>query len=770
MHPFIRNLFAFFLFLLLSRSPVYGAEDFLVKDIRVEGLQRIAAGTVFNYLPVSVGERMDPGKTAEIIKALYKTGFFKDVRLERDGDVLVVVVTERPSIAKIDISGNKEIETDKLTQALKDIGLAEGRVFNRSVLDQIEQELRRQYFSKGKYGVQLTTTVTPLERNRVAVAIDIKEGKAAKIKQIKLIGNKTYSDKVLLKEFQLSTTGWFSFWTGDDQYSKQKLSGDLEKLRSYYLDRGYLKFRIESTQVSISPDKKDIYITIVFDEGQIYKVSDLKLAGNLVVEPEQIYPLIDVRRNEPFSRKRVTNTTEQISKLLSNYGYAFANVNSIPEIDDTKREVALTFFVDPGKRVYVHRINMAGNARTRDEVLRREMRQMEASWFSTERINKSRDRLKRLGFFEDVTIETPAVAGSTDEVNINVNVKERPSGNFLAGVGFSRSDGIILNASITENNFLGTGKKMTLAFNNSTATTIYQVAYTNPYYTIDGISRGFNLSYRATDFSKLNVSNYTTDIGRAGMNFGFPISEFQRAGFSADIDDITLKTGSAPSDEVQNFIDAYGDKFNDLRLLANWSYDSRDNFLFATKGMLHTFAVEAALPGSDLEYYKADFIGQGFIPLTRNLTLMLKGQIGYGDGYGKLDTLPFFYNFFAGGPRSVRGYEQWTLGPRDSNDDPFGGNLLTVANIELQFPPPGDAFKDTLRLSAFFDLGNVFDTHGLESGSGTGFAVDKIRYSTGLAGSWLSPIGALTVSLGFPLNASSEDKREVFQFNFGVGL
>lgn len=757
------------LWMLVLSWPAYAAEEFIVRDIRVEGLQRISAGTVFNYLPVSISDRVDSRKTAEIIRALYATGFFRDVRLERDGDVLVVAVIERPVIASIEISGNKEIDTENLTKALKDIGLAEGRVVNRSVLDRIEQELQRQYFNRGKYGVELKTTVSPLERNRVAVSIDIKEGKPARIKQINIIGNEIFPDDELVDEFDLSTTNWLSFYTRDDQYSRQKLAGDLETLRSFYLDRGYIKFRIESTQVSITPDKRDIYITIVIDEGPVYTVSDLKLAGDLVLPNDELFPLIDVRRGEPFSRKNTTSSTEKISKLLSNHGYAFANVNSIPEVDDEKREVALTFFVDPGKRAYVRRINVVGNTRTRDEVLRREMRQMEAAWFSTEAVNKSRDRLKRLGFFDDVSIETPAVVGSTDEVDVNVTVKEKASGNFLAGIGFSQVDGFILNTSITENNFLGTGKRVVLALQDSTAITNYQLAYTNPYYTIDGISRGFELRYRKTNFDDLDIANYATDVTRGGVNFGFPISDLSRAGISLGVEDIQLGLGNDAGEELVDWIDTYGDSYFDWGMKANWVYDSRDSAFFARKGVLADVDLEVSLPGSDLLYYKLGASAHNYLPLTKRTSLLVRGEVGYGGGFGDTDELPFFYNYFAGGLRSVRGYRTYSLGPRDSKDNPVGGNLLTVANVDLLLPVPIEGLEETMRFSTFFDIGNVFNVNGKVFES-TGFEVGELRYSVGVAGTWLSPLGLLTASLGYPLNSKSGDDTEIFQFTIGTGF
>ncbi len=516
-----------------------------IQDIRVEGLQRISAGTVFNYLPVKVGDALKPGDTGKIIRALYQTGFFKDVNLESDGDVLVISVRERPAIGSIQIEGNKDLETDELILALKDIGLAEGRVFNRSVLDRIEQELRRQYFSRGKYAMKLKSTVTPLERNRVGIKIEISEGVTARIKQINVIGNEVFDEDDLLDEFELGTSTWHSVFSKNDRYSKQKLSGDLESLRSYYLDRGYIKFDIESTQVSITPDKQDIFVTVVINEGDLYTIEDIKLAGDLVMPAEQLFPLIPIVRGEEFSRKVVTASAESISKQMGDNGYAFANVNTIPEIDDENKRVALTFFVDPGKRVYVRRINIKGNSKTRDEVLRRELRQMESAWFSASLVRHSRERLQRLGYFDEVNVETPAVPGSADQVDVNISVKEKSSGSIAAGLGFSQSEGLIFNTSVTQSNFLGTGKRVSLAVNTSSSNTQYKLAYTNPYYTIDGISRGFNLAYRKTDFSELNSLDYLTNVAEAGVNFGLPISDTGRIGLDISLVSTEFRAGGS---------------------------------------------------------------------------------------------------------------------------------------------------------------------------------------------------------------------------------
>ena len=745
------------------------AGSFPIQDIRVEGLQRISAGTVFNYLPVEVGDSLAPEDTAKIIRALYKTGFFKDVVLEQDGGVLVIWVQERPAIGVIEIEGNKDLETEALKQALKDIGLSEGRVFNRSVLDRIEQELRRQYFSRGKYAMELKSTVTPLERNRVGIKIDISEGVTARIKQINIIGNTSFDEDDLLDEFQLRSTTWNSFFSKNDQYSKQKLSGDLESLRSYYLDRGYINFAIDSTQVSITPDKRDIFITVVVKEGDVFTVSDIKLAGELAVPKEDLFLLIHISRGDVFSRKVVTASSERISVLLGDGGYAFANVNSIPEIDAENRQVALTFFVDPGKRVYVRRINIRGNTSTRDEVLRRELRQMEAAWFSSSLVKRSRERLQRLGYFEEVNVETPAVPGSADEVDVNISVKEKNSGSIAAGLGYSQTDGLIFNTSVSQNNFLGTGKRVTLAYNNSNSLTLYQLAFTNPYYTVDGISRGFNLSYRETDFAELNTVDYLTDEVRASINFGLPISDTGRVGLDFGYVGTTFRAGESLL--AQEFELINGTDFDDLRLLATWRDDTRDSAIFPKRGASQTLSAMLSIPGSDLEFYRLNYRHQRYIPIVGDYIVRLGLDVGYGDGLGDTELLPFFENFFAGGTKTVRGFEQNTLGPRETihpDSDPVGGNLKGVANLELIFPTfLGGQFEKTTRASAFLDVGNVWLTNGPEERESIGFDLGDLRYSVGLSASWLSPLGALTVSLAYPLNEKEGDRVENFQFSMG---
>lgn len=755
----ITRRFQVLIFFLMTLA-VGAANAFVVKDIQVRGLQRISAGAVFNYLPVNIGDEFTPQKAAKAIRALFKTGFFKDIALEQSGNVLIVHVKERPSIAKIIIEGNKDIKKEDLEKALNTIGLSEGKVFNRQLLEKVEQELRRQYFSHGKYGVKIKTEVSQLTRNRVGIHIDISEGRVAKIKQINLVGNKVFDSDRLRDLFELSTTNWLSFYTKDDQYSKQKLSADLERLRSFYLDRGYIKFDIESTQVTLTPDKKQIYITINLTEGDLYTLEKVRLTGNLVVQPEELIKLVQVGPGEIFSRKNATLTSKAISDRLGDEGYLFANVNMVPEINEKNKTVVMTFFVDPGKRVYVRRINMKGNVKTRDEVLRREMRQMEAAWASTRKIDRSKTRLERLGYFEQVNVETPPVVGTSDEVDIDYSVTERSSGNLSAGVGFSQVQGLVFNANISQDNVFGTGKRIDLAFNNSNVTTQYRFGYFDPYYTLDGVSMGYDLGYVARNANNANISNYTTDVINSGFNFGIPLNEFDRLRFNFDAKYTKLKTGNFSSQEIRDFINQQGDSFFTFSGAVGWTHDTLNRALFPTSGGQQRFSALATIPGSDLTYYKVSYKQQHYFPIARDLTFRLLGEVAYGNGYGDTNRLPFFEHYFAGGVRSIRGYKANTLGPRDSNNRAFGGASKIIGKAELFFPVPFMRDSKSVRMGAFVDAGTV----------NRDFSLSNMRYSVGISGEWLSPFGALSVSFAIPMNSGGNDQTQSFQFSFGSGF
>lgn len=738
------------------------AADFVVQDIEVEGLQRISAGTVFNYLPVQAGSSISEKDYPEIIRALFRTGLFADVHLERRGSVLVVTVTERPAIAEVKIVGNKDISTDDLKKALTGVGLAEGRVFDRALLDKVEQELLQQYYSRGRYGVRIKSDVQALERNRVAVNLDIVEGEVASINRINIVGNRAFSDKELLKQLQLSTTGWFSFFTKDDQYSKQKLAADLETLRSFYLDRGYLKFNVESTQVSITPDKQDVYITINIAEGEPYTLEGAQLSGEFGVVPEQeLRNLMTLKPGETFSRARMTEVAKRMGERLGEEGYSFANINTVPQVDDQNRKVALNFVVDPGRRVYVRRVNFQGNTKTEDEVLRREVRQMEGAWVSTKDLDRSKTRLQRLEYLESVNVETPAVPGTSDQVDVNYTVVERASGSLMFGVGYGQESGLLLNVSVTQNNFLGTGNQLGVVFNKSDIGQNYSFSFTNPYYTLDGVSVGFRLYYRDIDSSELNTANYVQNIYGGQVNFGFPLNEFDTLRISPGYERVWIDSTEDTPPELLDILAREGDTYDQFKLGASWAHDTRNRTIFPTSGGLSQIAGEIAVPGSTAEYYKLNYRGIFYVPFTDWLTWSVGGEIGYGDGYGNSESLPFFENLYAGGLRSVRGYKANTLGPRYSNDEPSGGTFKTVASTQFIVPVPFIEKAENVRLAAFFDIGNVF-------ADVDAFDVGELRYSAGLAGIWISPFGPIVISVAAPLNSEAGDEEESFQFSFGV--
>lgn len=736
-----------------------GFDSFVIRDIRVEGLERIALGTVLNYLPVSVGETFDPSRSAATVRALFKTGFFNDIRLDADQDVLVVVVDERPAIASIKLSGNKDITTEQLKDALKSIGLSEGNIFDRASLEKIKLELERQYFSQGKYSVKVQSAVTELDGNRVDVAIDIDEGGVARIRRINVIGNKAFSDKELLANFALRPPAMYAIFSNRDQYSSRKLSGDLETLRSHYLDNGYINFSVDSTEVSITPDKNDVYVTITITEGDKYTVSGVELAGELIVPEEELRRLITIGAGDVFSRKAATQSASAISERLGKEGYAFSNVNPSPKVDKEKREVELVFFVDPGKRVYVRRVNVAGNIKTQDEVIRREVRQMEGGWLSTDKVDLSRTRLNRLGFFEEASVETPAVPGVDDQVDINFTVKERPSGSLTAGVGYSQSQGFLVNASISQNNVLGSGKRVSAMVNNSSVNRTYSFSYTNPYYTLDGISRGFSIFSRATDAGRTSVADYTTDIYGASIDYGFPLSEFNTANLSLGYENTHIDTTVSTPQSILDFIEENADSFDIYKLTTGFTHDTRNRAILATRGVLHNISTEISLPGSGLEYYKLRYRTLKYLPLFGDLTLLLKGDVGFGDSYGDTTELPFFENFYTGGPESVRGYSSNSLGPQEEGDA-LGGSFKTVGNLELIFPLPFAADNKSLRVSTFFDIGNVF-------ADVDDFDTDELRQSLGVSVIWFTPIAPMTFSLAWPLNDQRGDDTERFQFTLG---
>ena len=745
--------------LCLWAGATHAFDPFVVRDIRVEGIQRIEAGTVFSYLPVKVGETMTDEKATAAIKALFATGFFKDVRLEVQRDVLIVMVEERPAVSQIDFIGNKEFDKDSLRKGLREIGLAEGRSLDKALLDQAEQEIKRQYLARGRYGASVVTTVTPLERNRVGVSFSVNEGDVTKIREINIIGNRAFREKDLLQLFVLQTPGWMTWYTKNDQYSKQKLSGDLETLRSHYLNNGYLEFNIDSTQVSITPDKKDIYITINIAEGDKYTVSEVNLGGEMLLPEAELRRLIQLKPGETFSREKLSESTKKITDRLGNEGYAFANANAVPELEKTAKRVALTIMIDPGRRVYVRRINISGNTRTRDEVVRREMRQLEGAYYDGDKIQKSKLRLQRLQYFSEVDVDTPAVPSTSDQVDVNFKVKEKPTGAIMLGAGFSSTEKLILSGSITQQNIFGSGKHLSLQLNTSKISKNIGLSYTDPYYTVDGVSRGFDLYDRRTDASLLGLGHYTTTTIGGGVRFGVPMTEVDNLGFGVGVESTKLGVNQTSPQRYQDFVKIFGNNNISIPGTLGWIHDQRDSAILPTKGTLIRSSVEAGLPGGTLKYYKLTEQAQWYYPISHTYTLMLNGEIAAASGLdGK--PLPFYKNLYAGGASSVRGYDSYSLGPRDSLGAILGGTKRLVGSAELLFPVPGTGVDRSMRLALFLDGGQVY-------GADEKLRLSDLRYSAGLSFSWNSPMGPLRLSYGRPLNAKPGDRTQHLQFQLG---
>ena len=854
--------------LVLMAPPAF-AETFIIADIRVEGLQRVSAGTVFAALPVAVGDVVDDKTIRAASRSLFATGNFDDIRIGREGNVLVVVVVERPSISEINIEGNKAIETEALLDGLKGAGLAVGQVFQRSTLEGMQLELQRQYVQQGRYDANIETEVIPEPRNRVTVNINVDEGTVAAIKHINVVGNQAFTDEEIAELFELQTTGWLSFFSNDDKYSKEKLTGDLEKLKSFYMDRGYLAFTIDSTQVSVSPDMKEVYITANITEGEIYSISSVDLSGDLVLPEADLKRFVLVSEGQIFSQQLVTSTEEYMTRRLGNDGYNFAKVTGIPEVNEDDNTVAMKFFVDPGKRTYVRRIDFKGNMKTADDVLRREMRQMESAPASAANIEQGRVRLERLGYFSKATVETKEVPGHDDLIDAEYTVEEQSSGSIGASVGYAQDAGIILGLNVQQDNFLGTGKRIGLALNSSAYQDLYNFSYTNPYFTEDGVSRGFNIFYRSTDLSEINVASYSTDTVGGNINFGYPIKETQRLGFSFGASNTEVTAGRFAVQEIQGsprlessvddwfvntlrpdgtysavevlqpidtlppefeiqplqegFLDVNGNEFLNYTVTSSWSQSTLNRGRLATRGTANTVALEVSVPASDLEFYKLTYNGEIYFPvplLSPSWSLRLHSELGFGDGWGDTNGLPFYENFFAGGFGSVRGYQSNTLGPRSTpavpysvlqpvtkidangnplefggpkgnefgyvylpavgklglqqpidNGDPFGGNVLVVGGAELIFPLPFVKDQNSLRTAFFMDAGNVFSTDcGATQLNCDNVDLGQLRYSLGVGLTWITGFGPLTFSLAKPFNEGEYDQDEMFQFTLGRGF
>lgn len=740
--------------------PGWAVEPFVIRDIRVEGLQRTDAGTIFNYLPVKVGDRFDDDRAQEAIKALFATGFFNDVRVESNGEVLIVTVDERPTIAQINVNGSKMLEKDQIKGALKSQSFAEGRIFDQSVLDAAVQELKQQYYSRGRYSVVVKSEVTKLERNRVGVQLDISEGEVARIQQINIVGNHAFDESDLLDMLSQTTGGWMTWYTKADQYSKQKLSADMESLRSWYMDRGYIEFNVESTQVAISEDREGIFLTLNVNEGKQFTVSDIKVVGDTIVDPAVLKKLIALNVGEVFSREKLNKSSAAMSEALGDEGYAFANVNAVPEIDKKTNQVAFTFYVDPGKKTYVRRINVSGNSQTRDVVIRRELRQLESAAYDGSKIKRSKQRLEQLDFFSEVVVDTPLVPDTADQVDMNISVTEKKSGNFNIGAGYGQSEGIVLVLSLSQNNFLGSGKQFSAEVNSSSSNKVYSLSVTNPYATPDGVAVGWNLYRRDTDPSQVNLGQYSTSSYGFSSNVSLPLTESNRIGFGLGFEQLTIQTDSTSPQHVQDFVNTQGPTNRAFPVSLNWGRDTRNSASYPTSGWLVSVNGEVTAPFSDIDYYKLSTRSQYFIPFGKEMSLMWNIEGGYGHAYGG-NVYPFYKNFYAGGVGSIRGFRSGSVGPVDQNGDGMGGDKRIVSNLEYFFPIPGLKNDHSTRLSVFADSGAVW-------GTGQRPVFDELRYSAGVAFTWVSPVGPIKLSWAAPFNAQPTDRVERgLQFQLG---
>jgi outer membrane protein insertion porin family len=787
----------------LALAQAANDSDFTVGDIKVEGLQRVSEGTVYNYLPVNIGDHLNGTRVREAIRALYATGFFRDVQLRRDGNTLVVVVLERPSIESFEITGNKDIKTEDLQKSLRNVGLATGKTFDRSVLEDVTQYLTDQYYSRGKYAVRVDTKVEEETGNRVKIKIEIKEGKRAKIRQINLVGNRTFKQKEVLDTFELKTPNWKSWYKQDDRYSRESLQGDLEKLRNYYMDRGYANFQIDSTQVAIAPEKDDIFITVNLEEGEVFKVSEVKLAGTFVVPKAELEKLLLVKPGQTFNHKLITSTQELIQNRLGQDGYAFAKVDPVPTPNNATHEVSLTFFVDPGNRVYVRNITFSGSNRINDEVLRREMRQLEGGWLSNTSLERSKQRVQRLPYVKDVKFETTPVAGAPDLVDVDFKVEEGPSAQLGGGIGYSETYKFQLNGSYTDANFLGTGQRIAVELNGGAFSKVYSLSHTNPYTSIDGVARTESLTYRDVTQFVSSSSNFSSKTISAGMTFDYPLTEYQYLRVGGTLDSSQLLTSSlgsalqaqqwvqqngrhyqrtAHQDETNNEYVFYGTNFKAAEALVGWGWDTRNRTLFADRGMRQTVSLSTTIPGSQVQYWVGNYSFLQYVPIYGPVTYSFSFALDYGAPLGSTTALPPYRNYFAGGPDDIRGYRESRLGPKDQFGNPYGGNMKVVNRNEIILPMPAK-WRSTARVSLFFDVGNVFSTskdlvfYGPNQATvdNYNFSFKDLKRSAGVSVQWLAPLGLFRFSLGIPFNAKRSDpenrtwgdETEVFQFSIG---
>ncbi|MCK5813184.1 MAG: outer membrane protein assembly factor BamA [Cocleimonas sp.] len=746
---------------LLAASQSTLAASFVLQDIEIKGLERVAAGTVLSNLPVAVGDQYDDRMSAKMVSTLYKTGLFEDINLSKRGNILVVNVKERSAVGEINLSGNHIIESKAILEALKRAGVAKGRPLNKAALARIQKEIKQQYLARGNYAADVKTDLKPLARNRLAVNIKIKEGKVARIKKVRISGNKAFPESTLKALLETGVPGSLSFFSNRDKYSKQKLVGDLDKLTAFYKDRGYLHFEVASTQVSLSKDKRSVFVNINLHEGDQYRVGKIDVASNSAVPQQKLRRLVHMKQGQVFSQQALEKTRKDLKSQVGKQGFAFSKLRITPQIDEVKKAVNLSFQLDKGQRTYVRRINIRGNYRSKDEVFRREMRQLESSWFSKEKVARSKIRIQRLPFIESVNITTSPVAGTRDQIDLDVTVKERSSNQFTAGVGYSENDGLLFNVGLSQNNFMGSGKSLSIAAENSASSKNLRISYNNPYHTVDGIGRGFNIFYNKTNADEADISDYQSDAYGVDVNYTIPLSEDDSLRFSigGEHREIKISETSTP-DHIKQFVIDHGKTYNQLLGTLSYIHDTRNRSLFPSKGQRQSLAVEIGFPGSDLQFYKLKYRGRLYQPITDDITFAVKGRVSYGKGMGDSKQLPFYENFYAGGIGSVRGFDHNSLGPRDSNDTPKGGNLSTTVTAEVQFPVPFLADVKGLRASAFVDGGNVFDDK---------FDADEMRYSAGLSMTWMTPLGApLTVSYSKPFNAKDDDETSQVQFSLGA--
>ena len=747
--------------MLLASQLAWAVEPFTVRDIRVEGLQRVEPGTVFGSLPLRVGETYNDDKGAAAIRALFGLGLFNDVRLEVSGDVLVVIVQERPTVAAVEFAGNKEFSNEVLQGVLRDAGLTSGRPYDRALIDRAEQELKRQYINRSLYGAEVVTTVTPIERNRVNLTFTVTEGGPAKIKDITIVGNNAFSDSTLKGLFDQDTGGWLSWYTKSDRYSRAKLNADLETLRSYYLARGYLEFRIDSTQVAISPDKQGISITVNVTEGQKYVVSGVKLEGSYLDRDDEFKSLITIRPGEPYNADKVAETTKAFTDHFGNFGFAFARVEAVPEIDRENARVALVLRAEPSRRAYVRRINVSGNNRTRDEVIRREFRQYEASWYDGDKIKLSRDRVDRLGFFTDVNVETQEVPGAPDQVDLVVNVTEKPTGSLQLGAGFSSAEKISLSFGIKQENVFGSGNYLGVDVNTSKYRRTLVFSTTDPYFTKDGISRTLDLYYRTAKPYEDQGGNYQLVTAGTSVRFGVPFSETDTVFFGGGVEQTKIKAGTNIPAAYLAYAEEYGTTSMSVPLTIGWSRDDRDSALAPNSGRYQRLNSEWSVAG-DARYVRANYQIQQYVPLNKQFTLAFNGELGMGKGMNG-QSFPVFKNFYSGGLGSVRGFDQGTLGPRDVTGASLGGPKKVTLNAELIAPFPGAGNDRTLRWYAFVDAGNVYGEH-------ENWEMSEMRASAGLGISWISPLGPLRIAYAQPVRKFAGDRIQKLQFQIGTSF